>query len=175
MTSQTDKSIPVIEEKYSVFKRKVTQNITIEKRWVKKTKTIQVPLRYEEIFVNGKRISQSGLDSLLSSLNTANQSRQDVKITRAKGDRTKPAVPLDGKSIYKVLPLYGEQIRVSKKMIRYAEAVVSKSRVTENKRIKIELAGEKVMIRYPDETIRTLESTADAPTLSEAHRQSETA
>ena len=58
-TSPSDNSdiqiVPVLEERYSIAKKVVTQDFTIEKRWVTKTMTLHVPVKYEEIFVNGKR------------------------------------------------------------------------------------------------------------------------
>jgi stress response protein YsnF len=165
--SDKEKSVPIMAEKYSVFKRKLTQNITIEKRWVTTTKTINIPIKYEEVYVNGKRLSQSGLSSLLSSLTNADK-QSAIKISKAKNDN-KPKIALDGKGAFqKILPLYGEQIRLTKRMVKYADAVITKSKVTENKQIRIELSGEKAMIRYPDGTTRTLESTAPAPSVADS-------
>ena len=135
-----------------------------------RTKTIQVPIKYEEIYVNGKRLGKkNNLDSLFSALNpnrNVKSKQKEDKSTRLTRNDARPKTQLDGNSVLsKILPLYGEQVRISKKMIKYADAVISKSKVLENKRIKVELAGEKVLIRYPDGTERTLESTAPEPTV----------
>jgi hypothetical protein len=62
-----DLRIPVIDEKYSVSKRVRTKDFIVEKRWVTKTVSIPVSVKYEEIFVNGKRFG-SGLEGVLSSI-----------------------------------------------------------------------------------------------------------
>jgi len=63
----TDIRIPVVGEKYSVSKRVRTKDFTVEKRWTTKTISVPVSIKYEEIFVNGKRFG-SGLENVLSSL-----------------------------------------------------------------------------------------------------------
>ncbi|HKH85566.1 MAG TPA: hypothetical protein VKA40_03365 [Nitrososphaera sp.] len=50
--------------------KKITkQNFIIEKRWVMGTARIEVPMKYEEVYVNGKKLgSKGGLESILSSV-----------------------------------------------------------------------------------------------------------
>ena len=50
--------------------KKITkQNFIIEKRWVMGTAKIGVPMKYEEVYVNGKKLgSKGGLESILSSV-----------------------------------------------------------------------------------------------------------
>lgn len=169
--------IPISSERDIISKNLVTEEFIIEKRWLKKY--VQVPIAYEEIFVNGKRFSsKKSLDSLLQSLSIIGKSKEERE--KAKNNlRQKKAqeirrrgekVPLfEGHSeLEKILPLYGERITVNRKMVKYAEAVIAKKKVSENRKVKVQLKGEKVMIRYPDGTERTLESTSPAPQLSEA-------
>jgi hypothetical protein len=59
---------PVVANNYSIPKKITTQNFIIEKRWVTGTAKIQVPMKYEEVYVNGKKLgSKDGLESILSS------------------------------------------------------------------------------------------------------------
>ena len=51
--------IPIIEEKFSIGKRTVSEDVKIEKRWVTKTKILKVPITYEEIYLNDKKIKLS--------------------------------------------------------------------------------------------------------------------
>ena len=62
--------IPVVDEKYTILKKLQTQDFVVEKRWVTKTVSIPVSVRYEEVYVNGKRFG-SGFESMLSSLKGA--------------------------------------------------------------------------------------------------------
>jgi Domain of unknown function (DUF2382) len=48
--------IPVIEERFSISKKPLTENIKIEKKWIAKTKTIEVPVSVEEVYINDKRM-----------------------------------------------------------------------------------------------------------------------
>jgi uncharacterized protein (TIGR02271 family) len=56
----------------------------------------------------------------------------------------------DSSETEKVIPLWAEQIEVSKKMIKVAEIVIKKRRVTETKKIDIDIKKEQVTIKYPD-------------------------
>jgi uncharacterized protein (TIGR02271 family) len=50
----------------------------------------------------------------------------------------------------RVIPLWGEQIKINKKMVRLEDLVITKRKVSENKKIDIDTKKEKVTIRYPD-------------------------
>ena len=46
--------IPVLEEGFSISKKTLTKNVKIEKRWITKTKKIEVPVSSEEVYINDK-------------------------------------------------------------------------------------------------------------------------
>jgi stress response protein YsnF len=46
--------IPVLEELFSVSKKTLTEHAKIEKRWITKTKKIEVPVSSEEVYINDK-------------------------------------------------------------------------------------------------------------------------
>ena len=46
--------IPVLEEGFSISKKTLTENVKIEKRWITKTKKIEVPVSSEEVYINDK-------------------------------------------------------------------------------------------------------------------------
>ena len=50
----------------------------------------------------------------------------------------------------KVIPLWAEEIEVNKKMVKVAEIVIKKRKVTEKKNIDIDIKKEEVTIKYPD-------------------------
>jgi stress response protein YsnF len=50
----------------------------------------------------------------------------------------------------KVIPLYEEQFEIIKRMVKVSEIVITKRRVTEKKKIDIDIRGEEVTIKYPD-------------------------
>jgi stress response protein YsnF len=171
-------TIPVHTEKYAISKSIITRDFTIEKRMVEGIATIKVPVKYEEIYVNGKRFGSgtNSLDTLLSSLkgitsrdNNSDQkydSEKDERISKKKAALQGELAPLSDGMTEQVLPLFGEEIIIKRRMKQVGEAVITKRRVTENKKISLDVKGEKIMIRYPDGTERTLESTAPSPSLT---------
>lgn len=151
----SDLRLPVIGEKYSVSKRVKTKDFLVEKRWVTRTVSIPVSVKYEEIFVNGKRFG-SGLENLLSSLKgslkqeTATEKERKQKAKLHKGQAT-PLYDKDVK-LKEVLPLYGEEVVITKRVRQLGEAVIAKRKVTERKKVSINVKGERIIARHPDGT-----------------------
>ena len=50
------KKIPLMKEKFSYTKQTKESKINIEKRWNTTVKKIEIPVSYEEIYIDGKRI-----------------------------------------------------------------------------------------------------------------------
>ncbi len=136
------------------------------------TATIKVPVKYEEIFVHGKKFDSrvNSLDNILPSLNGIVAKNKDKEKEQTDGEEeriSKKKAALKGELVYlpngkteQVLPLFGEEIIRRKKMKQIREAVITKRNVTENKRISLDVKGKKVIVRYRDGTERTLEPTA---------------
>jgi stress response protein YsnF len=66
--------IPVLEEGFSISKKTLTENVKIEKRWITKTKKIEVPVSSEEVYINDKLMKSYEKDNqeedvLLSEVN----------------------------------------------------------------------------------------------------------
>ena len=165
--------VPVVANKYSISKKITTQNFIIEKRWVTGTAKIEVPMKYEEIYVNGKKLgSKNGLESILSSMKGmisggGKKEESDEKLVRKKKKALKGELaPLfEGSSnTQEVLALFGEEILIRKRIRQVGEAVITKRKVTENIKIPLSTRSEKVIIRYPDgtETDITSRNTSSA-------------
>ena len=56
LSAKTVKIIPVIEENFDLSKRTIVQETKIVKRLATKTEKIEVPLIYEEVYVNDKKL-----------------------------------------------------------------------------------------------------------------------
>jgi stress response protein YsnF len=151
-------TVPVLEERYSIAKKVVTQGFTIEKRWVTKTMTLHVPVKYEEIFVNGKRFgSGAALEKMLSSLKQTvsnNKESDEDRVNKKKSRLRGELVPLsnDNPKTQETLTLFGEEIIINRNIRRMGEVIITKRRVTENKKVKIDIKGERVIVRHPDGT-----------------------
>jgi stress response protein YsnF len=161
--------VPVLEEEYSISKKTTTKEAKIEKRWVTKTKTVKVPVSYEEMYINNKKMKSveepqilSFLKDKLSSIGKKSNSADiDVKQSESKKSDVEDRgelVPLmssspsdtDSLETEKVIPLWAEEIEVNKKMVKVAEIVIKKRKVTEKKKIDIDIEQEQVTIKYPD-------------------------
>src|SRR5512133_583662 len=54
--AQQQQIVPVLEQDYSVSKESSISEVKIEKRLVSKTKTVKVPVVYEELYINDKKL-----------------------------------------------------------------------------------------------------------------------
>ena len=50
----------------------------------------------------------------------------------------------------RIIPLYEEQFQIIKKRVRVAEIIITKQRVTEKKKVDIDISTEEVTLEYPD-------------------------
>lgn len=151
--------IQVLEEKFYTSKKDHTEEVIIEKRWITKKEKVEVPVRYEEIFVNDKEITDYSTGALLNEIKD--------KILDVVYENKKPGTKIEGEIVplldlnetsgeeeetEKVIPLYAEQILVSKKIVPIGEVVVSKRKVIENRDIRIDTFKEEVTIEEPTGT-----------------------
>jgi stress response protein YsnF len=177
---QQQQIVPVLEEDYSISKETSIKEAKIEKRLVTKTKTVKVPIVYEELYVNGKKLKSVEESQILSALkdkitslagrgNADTSAEQSVR-KKNKIENRGELVPLlssstavdDGEEadseaqrekeieIEKVIPLYEEQFEIIKKMVKVADIVITKRRITEKKKIDIDVRTEEVTVKYPD-------------------------
>jgi stress response protein YsnF len=152
-------TVSAIAEKYSLSKRVVTQEYTIEKRWVSGVATIRIPIQYEEIYVNGKKFGSRSLKNVLSSLKGEGAAE---KVARKKAALKGELVPIEG-AFEQVLPLFGEEILVRKRMRNVGEAVIIKRKITDNKEVPIEIRGERIILAHPDGTKQEIASIDRMP------------
>ncbi len=175
---QHQQIVPVLKEEYSISKETTTKEANIEKRLVTKTKTLKVPITYEELYINGKKLKSVEDSQILSALkdkinsiaNIDNDTSVEQSVKKKEkienrgeivplmysstdeqknkeGDNTQTQI---GKEKQKIIPLYEEHFEIVKKMVKVAEIVIAKRRVTEKRKIDIDIRGEEVTIKYPD-------------------------
>jgi stress response protein YsnF len=181
--------IPVLEERFSVSKKTLTEHAKIEKRWITKTKKIEVPVSIEEVYINNKLMKSYEKDDqeedVLSEVNKQIvQSFEDIENDSSKkkqysilesNESTREVIPLfddidnnnnidnstkndvnTNKEIKKIIPIFDEQVVVSKRIVQIGELVITKNKVIENKKIAIDTRREEITIRYPDGNIEML-------------------
>ena len=159
--------VPILEEDFSISKQASIKEAKIEKKVVTKTKTVKIPITYEELYINGKKLKSVEEPRILSALkdkisNITNIGSSDTSVDQSISKKNKiedrgEQVPLFSSDDVtsenekeKIIPIYEEQFEIVKKVAKVAEFVITKRRITEKKVIDIDLRREEVEIKYPD-------------------------
>ena len=167
--------VPVLKQDYSISKETSIKEAKIEKRLVNKVKTVRVPLVYEELYINDKKLKSvkefqifsAFKDKITSIANMGNISTASVEQSIKKKniiENRGELIPLfssssssssdDDSEIHRekerIIPLYEEQFEIIKKRVKVAEIVITKRRITEKKKVDIDISTEEVTLEYPD-------------------------
>jgi len=160
------KSFRLAAEKYYVSKDTREQKVNIEKRWITSTRKIEIPIKYEQIYINGKILDEVDKSSLMNALvslknkisykiskrktnddNTIKMKYMDIENQTAITDNTS-ADPTNGE-LEGTITLWGEEIVVNKKMVKIAEFALRKQKVTSTETLNVDIKSEKLTIKYP--------------------------
>lgn len=174
-STQIVSTVPVLEEEFSIAKKTIFENVKVEKKWNTTTKKIEVPVSFEEVYINGKGDDEediiSELDKLIiksfeemddiqkkqySILEKNESKREMVPLFDASADDRKDRNDINYNETKKVIPIFGEEIVVSKRIVKLGELILAKNKVTENKKISIDIVKEKSVIRYTDGSTKML-------------------
>lgn len=174
-STQIVSTVPVLEEEFSISKKTIFENVKVEKKWNTTTKKIEVPVSFEEVYINGKGDDEediiSELDKLIiksfeemddiqkkqySILEKNESKREMVPLFDASADDRKDRNDINYNETKKVIPIFGEEIVVSKRIVKLGELILAKNKVTENKKISIDIVKEKSVIRYTDGSTKML-------------------
>jgi stress response protein YsnF len=163
--------VPVLKQDYSISKETSIKEAKIEKRLVNKVKTVRVPLVYEELYINDKKLKSvkefqifsAFKDKITSIANMGNISTASVEQSIKKKniiENRGELIPLFSSSSgedseihrekERIIPLYEEQFEIIKKRVKVAEIVITKRRITEKKKVDIDIITEEVTLEYPD-------------------------
>ena len=178
--------IPVLGERFSISKKTLTEHAKIEKRWITKTKKIEVPVYSEEVYINDKPMKSNEKDDqeedVLSEANKQivqsfedidNDSKKKQYSILESNESKRESIPLfddidnnidnstkndvnTKKETKKIIPILGEQVVVSKRIVQIGELIITKNKVIENKKIAVYTRNEKVTISYPDGNTKVL-------------------
>jgi stress response protein YsnF len=194
LSAESVKVIPVVEENFDLVKKTVIQETKIVKRPATKTEKIEVPITYDEVYVNDKKLKiydkEEG-EGILSKLKgtiahsitaddsnieyrypnpsstsdlSADNSRSQNQYHDANYDTEGELVPLiegqEKNETEKIVPIWGEEIIVSKRKVKLGEIIIRKRRIIENKKIDVDIRKEKVVVEYPDGVKKQLTATS---------------
>ena len=187
-SSGTVQIIPVVEEDYDLTKKTVIHGTSIVKRMATKTEKIEVPITYEEVYVNNKkvRVFDKEEEGILSMIKGTIAHSVSLLMTIVSNIHYPPSTPSqrshgnlkhDQNSNYKIrgevvalnegqennktekiVPIWGEEIIVQKRRVKLGEIVIRKRRIIESKKIDIDIKREKVIVEYPDGRKEELET-----------------
>ena len=200
LSAETVKIIPVMEENFDLSKKTIVQETKIIKRLTTKTEKIEVPITYEEVYVNDKKLNiyekeGGGLLSKLKDTVAHSISSDDSSIeyhyprsssdsrdlssssnvyTEKSGSQNQyhddnynmkgELVPLiegqEKNETEKIVPIWGEEIIISKRKVKLGEIIIRKRRIVENKKIDVDINKEKIIVEYPNGFKEQLTTTA---------------
>jgi stress response protein YsnF len=174
------KKIPLIGEKFSYTKQTKENQINIEKRWTTSIKKVEIPVSYEEVYIDGKKIDtlnkkevvkiftiiKNKINDVFS--HSKNQEHDDysdlLKVKHYDADsnifngkkntENEQSMPLSfvkkTPKTEDVITIWGEEIIINKRKVKLGEFVIKKYEVTETKKVEVELITEKLTIHQPD-------------------------
>ncbi|HEX7141806.1 MAG TPA: hypothetical protein VF222_04950 [Nitrososphaeraceae archaeon] len=196
--NQQEFVIPVLEEKYTLSKNTVLEDIKIEKQWKTHNEKIQVPVSYEKLLVNDKELDSFSKENIFTQIkdkildfvyvegstnenkieNEVNEetehseqekpmekyhqhSKNEKQIQQVRGERVslfdeekanftndKNNNTIENDNTQKVIPLYAEEIIITKRKVKVGEIIITKRKVTEVKKIDLDIVKEKVTVDY---------------------------
>lgn len=168
--------IPVIGEKYALNKITLTDEINIEKRWVEQDE-IKIPVRYEKVFVDDKEfdaysethgIVSQIKDKLSDLFHSSNNDDEEEKNEDSNGKSPQGIVGNSNNNDNKneeesstttknidnnqqqLIPLYAEEITISKKLVKVGEIAISKRRIVEKENVDVDMIKERINVEYGD-------------------------
>ena len=184
LSAESVKVIPVVEENFDLLKKTIIQETKIVKRPATKTEKIEVPITYEEVYVNDKKLNiyeKGEGEGILSKLKgtiadsitaddsnieyrypnpsstsdlSADNSRSQNQYHDYNYDTEGELVPLieeqEKNETEKIVPIWGEEIIVSKRKVKLGEIIIRKRRIIENKKIDVDIRKEKIIVEYPN-------------------------
>jgi stress response protein YsnF len=184
LSAESVKVIPVVEENFDLLKKTIIQETKIVKRQATTTEKIEVPVTYEEVYVNDKKLKiydREGGEGILSKLKgtiahsiTADDSNieyrypnpsstSDLSTDNSRSqnqyhdynyDTEGELVPLsegqEKNETEKIVPIWGEEIIVSKRKVKLGEIIIRRRRIIENKKIDVDIRKEKIIVEYPN-------------------------
>ena len=184
--NQQEFVIPVLEEKYTISKNTVLEDVKIEKKWIAHNEKIQVPVSYEKLFVNDKELDTYSKENIFTQIkdkildfgyvegstkenkieNEANEeinqqeqeklldkyhhtngekvSLFDDEKANFTNDQNNDTIQND--NTQKVIPLYAEEIIITKRKVKVGEIIITKRKLTEVKKIDLDIVKEKVTV-----------------------------
>ncbi len=135
--------VPVMAERLDVSKNAYSQEAKIIKESITETKTTEIPLVHDELYIETRPISEYEDASTAKGYQTDTSSVQ-------------PDIPTEGEEVQEVATLFlrVEVAGVSKHPYLKEEIIVKKKSITETKKVSHQMRSEKVYVQGAQEEIK---------------------
>ena len=133
-TENTEKSIPVIEERLEISKKESIEEAKVIKEPSKETRTVEVELVHEELIIERKAVQlDKASTTTTTTTTTPTTTSSSEEIMQSKTEIN--------------IPLMREDVVVSKKPYVKEEIVIKKKPVTETKTVTDQVTSERVKVK----------------------------
>ena len=130
-TENTEKSIPVIEERLEISKKESIEEAKVIKEPSKETRTVEVELVHEELIIERKAVQLDKASTTTTTTPTTTSSSEEIMQSKTEIN----------------IPLMREDVVVSKKPYVKEEIVIKKKPVTETKTVTDQVTSERVKVK----------------------------
>ena len=130
-TENTEKSIPVIEERLEISKKESIEEAKVIKEPSKETRTVEVELVHEELIIERKAVQLDKASTTTTTTPTTTSSSEEIMQSKTEIN----------------IPLMREDVVVSKKPYVKEEIVIKKKPVTETKTVTEQVTSERVKVK----------------------------
>jgi len=151
LTYENPLTVSLIEQDISTNKKTVIETVTVEKKWVEGKKRLEVPIRYEQIFVNNKELGKSGFGEALDQIKDAILNIVPIDYSKKDKENNSTWIPLVGSDdeAEKTIPLYAEQLTISKKIVKVGDIIIRKREVTTQEKVDVHIIKENIFVENP--------------------------
>jgi stress response protein YsnF len=181
------KKIPLFAENFDITKKTEETQLILAKKWITSTKKIEIPIKYEEAYINGKEFDAYSENEIIEIFSKIKDKitdvfshekdknkdsseeishSEDIEVIHHKNSnpRNEKSINSDAKLIpisidknnynskkeENVIPIWGEEIIINKKMVKLGEIIIKKYETNEKQKIEIDVKSEQLTIKYPD-------------------------
>ncbi len=138
--------IPLYNENFNVTKREDNGHLKIEKKWITTKKKIEIPIQYEELYINGKELDSFDDNEIVEIFSRIRSKLSDVFINE-KNDLEMKDTRNTNEGKIEIVNKKHETKRTDRNIISQKSVPVSDvSKGTFGNQHKIELWGEEIII-----------------------------
>lgn len=138
--------IPLYNESFRVTKKEETGNLTIEKKWITSKKKIEIPIQYEEVYVNGKELDSFDENEIIEIFSRIRSKLSDVFINENKDLENKNTKKTNESKIEIINTRHGTKHEMGNIVSQKSVPILDPSKGTSVEQHKIELWGEELIV-----------------------------